>query len=99
MHTDVMGHMQKISEGGARYVLTFVDDYSRYVVAHFMKHNSEVTTKLSEFKTLHENQWVERLSCLRSDNGTELVNKKITEMCVRSGIIHQRTVPYHPQIT
>lgn len=37
VHTDVMGPMKKKSKGGARYVLTFVDDYSRYVVAYFLK--------------------------------------------------------------
>ena len=33
VHTDVMGFMKTESKGGARYVLTFVDDYSKYVVA------------------------------------------------------------------
>ena len=33
VHTDVMGFMKTKSKGGARYVLKFVDDYSKYVVA------------------------------------------------------------------
>lgn len=32
VHTDVMGPMRTVSKGGAKYVLTFVNDYSRYVV-------------------------------------------------------------------
>ena len=35
-------------------MLIFVNDYSRYVVAYFMKHKSEVATKMNEFKVLHE---------------------------------------------
>ncbi|OWY95104.1 Integrase, catalytic core protein [Phytophthora megakarya] len=68
VHTDVMGPIRTLSKGGARYVLTFVDDHSRYVVAYFLKNKSEVAAKLSEFKAFYENQWGERLKCLRSDN-------------------------------
>ncbi|GMF22451.1 unnamed protein product [Phytophthora lilii] len=97
VHTDVMGPMKKVSKGGARYVLTFVDDYSRYVVAYFLRSKSEVAAKLDPFKALYENQWGQRLKCLRSDNGTEFVNKKVAELCSKNGIMHQRTVPYSPQ--
>ena len=78
-------------------MLTLVDDYSRYVVAYSMKNRSEVPGKLKEFRAFYENQWGERLKCLRSDNGTEFVNKTVDEMCRRNGILHQRTVPYSPQ--
>uniref|UniRef100_A0AAV1TCW5 CCHC-type domain-containing protein n=1 Tax=Peronospora matthiolae TaxID=2874970 RepID=A0AAV1TCW5_9STRA len=47
VHTDVIGPMKTVSKGGARSVLTFVDDYSRLVAAYFMKHKSEVAARLS----------------------------------------------------
>ena len=56
VHTDVMGPMRTLSKGGAKYVLTIVDDYSRYVVAYFMKNKSEVAGKLKEYQALYENQ-------------------------------------------
>ncbi|OWZ19016.1 hypothetical protein PHMEG_0006804 [Phytophthora megakarya] len=90
VHTYIMGSMKTVSKGGARYVLTFV-------VGYFLKNKCEVTAKLAEFKAFYENQWGERLKCLRSDNGTEYVNKRMTAMCSRNGIMHQRTVPYSPQ--
>ncbi|OWZ24416.1 Integrase, catalytic core protein [Phytophthora megakarya] len=65
VHTDVMGPMKTKSKSGARYVLVFVDDYSRYVLRN----------KFKLFLTMYENQWGERIKCLRSDNGTEFVNK------------------------
>uniref|UniRef100_A0AAV1VDZ4 Polyprotein n=1 Tax=Peronospora matthiolae TaxID=2874970 RepID=A0AAV1VDZ4_9STRA len=97
VHTDMMGPMNNPSKGGAKYVLTFVDDYSRYVVAYFLKKKSEVAIKLREFMTFYENQWGERMKCLRSDNGTEFVNQEMTKICMLNGIVHQRTVPYSPQ--
>ncbi|GMF16735.1 unnamed protein product [Phytophthora lilii] len=97
IHTDVMGPMRTVSKGGARWILTFVDDYSRFVVVYFMKNKSEVASKLNEFKAFYENQWGEQLRCLRSDNGTEFINKKMARICAKNGIMHQRTVPYSPQ--
>ncbi|GMG18092.1 unnamed protein product [Phytophthora fragariaefolia] len=97
VHTDVMGPMKTPSKGGAKYVLTFVDDFSRYVVAYFLKKKSEVASKLKEFMRFYEKQWGERLMCLRSDNGTEYVIKDVTRICTLNGIMHQRTVPYSPQ--
>jgi hypothetical protein len=49
VHTDVMGPMKTPSKGGAMYVLTFVDDYSRYVVAYFLKKKSDVAKELMKF--------------------------------------------------
>ncbi|OWZ23039.1 hypothetical protein PHMEG_0002150 [Phytophthora megakarya] len=69
VHTDVMGPMKTKSKGGARYVLVFVDDYSRYVVAYFLKKKSEVANKFKTYLTMYENQWGEQTKCLRSDNG------------------------------
>ncbi|GMF45584.1 unnamed protein product [Phytophthora fragariaefolia] len=97
VHTDVMGPMKTLSKGGAKYVLTLVDDHSRYVEAYFMKKKSEVASKLKEFNAFYETQWGERLKCIRSDNGTEFVNGTVAELCRRNGIMHQRSVPYSPQ--
>nr|CCA27162.1 putative polyprotein [Albugo laibachii Nc14] len=40
IHSDVMGPMHTSSQGGARYMVTFIDDYSRYVMVYFMKQKS-----------------------------------------------------------
>jgi transposase InsO family protein len=78
-------------------VLTFVDDYSKYVVTYFITKKSEVSSKFKTFLNLYENQWGERIKCLRSDNSTEFANKKMDNMCALIGIVHQKTVPYSPQ--
>ncbi|KAE9212787.1 hypothetical protein PF004_g15532 [Phytophthora fragariae] len=97
VHTDVMGPMKTKSKGGARYVLTFVDDHSKYVVAYFITKKSEVPVKFKAFMNLYENQRGERIKCLRSDNDTEFVNKEMDRLCALNGIVHQKTVPYSPQ--
>lgn len=97
VHSDVMGPMRNKSSGGSKYVLLFVDDYSRYVVGYFLESKSEVTTIFAEYKAMVENQWNAKLKCIRSDNGTELVNEKFDGTCKESGIVHQLSAPYSPQ--
>ncbi|XP_068691139.1 uncharacterized protein [Montipora foliosa] len=38
VHSDVCGPMQTQAIGGAKYFVTFIDDYTRCCAVHFMKH-------------------------------------------------------------
>jgi hypothetical protein len=42
LHSDLMGPMKPKSKGGAQYVLTFVDDYSRYVHVYLLSSKAQV---------------------------------------------------------
>ena len=48
LHTDVIGPMQTPSIGGAKYIVTFIDDMSRFVWVRFITHKSEVLKKFKE---------------------------------------------------
>src|SRR4051812_18844169 len=50
IHTDVCGPMSVSSRGGYRYILIFTDDLSRYGYIYFMKHKSETSRSLRNFK-------------------------------------------------
>ncbi|OWZ14304.1 hypothetical protein PHMEG_00012238 [Phytophthora megakarya] len=76
-----MGPMKTKYKSEDRYELVFVDDYSRYVVTYFLNKKSEVANKFKLFLTMYENQWGEHIKCLRSDNGTEFVNKSMDKIC------------------
>ncbi|KAG3115761.1 hypothetical protein PI125_g5246 [Phytophthora idaei] len=97
MHMNVTRLLRALSNGGAMYVLTLVDEFSRYLVTYFIKNKSDVASKLEEFKAFYQNQCEERLKRLLSDNGTEFVNKNVADICQRNGIVHQRSLPYNFQ--
>ena len=42
VHSDVCGPMNMNSIGGSKYVLSFTDDYTKYVTVYFLKNKSEV---------------------------------------------------------
>lgn len=49
IHSDVLGKFGVSSIGGKNYLLTFTDDFSRYVWAYFLKEKSEMFKKFVEF--------------------------------------------------
>ena len=50
VHSDVFGCIKDPSIGGMRYMLTFIDDYTRFVWLYFLKEKSEVHARFVEFK-------------------------------------------------
>lgn len=97
IHSDVCGPMQTASLGGARYFVTFIDDFSRKVYVFTIKSKAEVLDKFIEYKNRVENELNKKIKILRSDNGTEYVNKNFNNYLKKFGIIHQTTNPYTPE--
>ncbi|CAB3985390.1 Retrovirus-related Pol poly from transposon TNT 1-94 [Paramuricea clavata] len=56
VHSDVCGPMQTESFGGARYFVTFTDDYSRCCAVYFTKQKLEVLEKFKEFEAAATNE-------------------------------------------
>ncbi|TQD95075.1 hypothetical protein C1H46_019343 [Malus baccata] len=97
IHSDVWGPAPTKSNGGARYFVTFMDDFSRKVWVYFMKQKSEVFAKFKEWKTEAENQTGRKIKYLRSDNGGEYTSNEFTDYCNQEGIIRHFTVKKNPQ--
>lgn len=64
IHSDLCGGMECLSIGGARYFLTFIDDFSRKVFVYFIKSKSMVKEIFSEFKAMVENQTGNRIKTM-----------------------------------
>jgi transposase InsO family protein len=97
IHADLMGPMKTKSAGGAKYILLFIDDYSRYITVYLLKAKSEVSKKFKEHKDTMGRRLGTRIRYVRSDDGSEYVNKKFAKICLDGGIVHQRMVPSTPQ--
>lgn len=97
IHSDLCGPMETQSIGGAKYILTFIDEYSKKVFVYFLKHKSDVLGKFIEFKVMIECQTERRVKIMRTDNGREYVNEEFDAFFRANGIIHQMTCPYTAQ--
>lgn len=96
VHSDVAGPFQAPSFSKARYVLTFIDDYSRFTWVYFLIHKSEVFDRFQVFKTRVEKQSGKVVKILRTNNGREYVNKRLEDFCTFERIDLQHSVTYTP---
>ncbi|OMO97119.1 Integrase, catalytic core [Corchorus capsularis] len=97
IHSDICELNGKLTRGGKRYFITFIDDCSRYVYVHLLKTKNEAFEAFKEFKAKVENQKERKIKVLRSDRGGEYFFDDFDEFCEEHGIIHQRTAPFTPQ--
>ena len=74
-HSDVCGPMKIMFFGGARYFLTFIDDFSRKTWVYVLKAKNEVLAMFKKWKTLVERQSEYVVKVFRMDNGEEYVSK------------------------
>lgn len=97
VHTDLCGPMRTTSMGGAKYLLQFIDDSSRWGQVYFLKRKSDVFQALQDFVVMMENQTGKKVKVLQSDNGKEFVNAAIDDFLKKRGILRRLTVPYCPE--
>jgi hypothetical protein len=63
VHADLWGPSHKKSLGGASYVLTIIDDYSRKVWPYFLEHKYEDFDAFRKWKFMIEKQIGRRVNC------------------------------------
>ena len=97
IHYDISGPIPTTSMNGSRYVLTFIDYFSRYTCVFFIKKKSEFCEKITELKALIENPSSKKIKILRYDNGGEYISNDFLHICSQIGIHIQHSVPYTPQ--
>jgi len=83
--------------GGAKYFVTFIDDFSRKVWLYLLKTKDECFIRFKEFKALVETQSEHKIKAFRSDNGGEFMSKAFIKFLVDHGIAKETSTPYRPQ--
>lgn len=97
IHSDVFGPVKQPSVKGLRYMVTFIDDYSRFVWVYFLKEKTEVFQKFKEFKEEAEKDLKHVVMCLCSDNEGEYLSAEFTNYLKEHKIKRQLTCPNTPQ--
>ena len=67
VYSDVCGPMNTEILGGARYFVSFTDDYSRFSRVYFMREKSVVMKNFIEFEAEVTNEKGKRIKALRTD--------------------------------
>lgn len=97
IHSDVFGRVKQAFISGMCYMLTFIDDFSRYVWVYFLKQKSEVLDKFKEFRKKVEGELGRKIRCLRTDNGKEYMSDEFSNYLREHKIRRQLTCAGTPQ--
>ena len=96
IHSDIAGGGKlPLTLGGARYVLSLIDDYSNFMTIYLLKRKSEAYMALKQFISYMENRQTP-VSIFRSDNGGEYSANHTQELLKNTGVEWDPTAPYNP---
>jgi transposase InsO family protein len=97
IHADIYGLITPTSNSNKRYILLFIDDYSRKAWVYFLVEKSEAFNSFKCFKTMVEKETGLFVKCFHTDRGGEFNSNEFNDFCKQSGIKRQLTTAYTPQ--
>lgn len=97
LHSDICGPIKPTSNGGKRYLITFIDDFTRKIWVYFLQKKSEALDVFKNFKARVENETEKSIKTLRTDRGGEYCSKEFESFCVENGIRRELTAAFTPQ--
>nr|CAN63536.1 hypothetical protein VITISV_002860 [Vitis vinifera] len=97
VHSDICGPIIPNSNGSKRYIITFIDDYSRKIWVYFLQEKSEAFVAFKSYKALVEKEVGNPIKFFRMDRGGEYNSHEFANFCENHGIRRQLTATYIPQ--
>jgi transposase InsO family protein len=97
LHIDTVGPSRIRSMGGKWYVLVIVDDYSHYSWVFLLKRKDEVFEHFWSLALRLNNEHLNCLKVIHSDNETEFRNASFDQFCLEHGIDQYFSAPRVPQ--
>ncbi|TXG65249.1 hypothetical protein EZV62_006524 [Acer yangbiense] len=97
IHADICGPISPTSNSKKRYLICFIDDFSRKTWVYFLVEKSEALVTFKHFKKYVEKEMDACIKCLRTDRGGEFTSQDFNEFCKENGIKRQLTAAYTPQ--
>ncbi|GJT04270.1 zinc finger, CCHC-type containing protein [Tanacetum coccineum] len=94
VHSDLCDFHSTPSLGNKKYVVTFIDDATRYCYVYLCHTKYEALDKFKIYKEEVELYHGVKIKTLRTDRGGEYYDPVYFQS---TGIIHQTTAPYTPQ--
>ena len=99
IHSYINSTFPTTSMIGSRYVLTFIDDFSRFTWVFFLKKKSEVLERFTEFKASVENASGRKIKYLIFYNGWDYIILSFYKYVPNMGSKSNTPFPTHPSRT
>jgi hypothetical protein len=86
LHMDTVGPSQVRFIDGKWYIFVIVDDYSWFSWVFFLESKDEVFEHFQSLALRLNNEHLNCLKVIRSDNGTEFTNASFNQFCLEHGV-------------
>ena len=96
IHSDLIGPIRK-SITGKKYILTFIDEFSRKAWIYVFHDKAEVPKTIIQFLKYIKNHFQYNIKYFKTDNDKEYKNKKVENYCKNNGIMKIYSPQYNPQ--
>ncbi|GJV59132.1 retrovirus-related pol polyprotein from transposon TNT 1-94 [Tanacetum coccineum] len=97
LHMDLCGPLRVQSINEKKYILVIVDDYSRFTWVKFLRTKDETPAFVINLLKQLQVGLNKTVRFVRTDNGTEFINKALTDYYESVGITHEKTISRTPQ--
>lgn len=97
IHTNLVDLKQHVTRGGKSYLVTFIDDFSRYTKIYLVRNKNKAFNMFLIYKVEVENQLNKKIKRVRSDRGGEYTLFK--DFSKNEGITHEVILPHSPSQT
>eukprot|EP00833_Pecoramyces_ruminatium_P016378 jgi/Orpsp1_1/1190410/evm.model.d7180000078806.1 len=97
IHSDIIGPINPTSIDYMKYIITFIDEFSRKSWVFTLKDKKEATKIIIYFIIYINNQYENKIKYFKSDNGKEYNNQKVINYCKKYGIMKVYSPPYNPE--
>ncbi|CAI7787450.1 unnamed protein product [Closterium sp. NIES-53] len=97
VHTDLCGPITPVSKGGARYVLTLIDDATRMCWIRILKHKDATSTAIKQWVADVEKESGFKVKRFCSDGGGEYTARELGNWLKGHRTAHEFSTPYTPQ--
>ncbi|GKA12336.1 retrovirus-related pol polyprotein from transposon TNT 1-94 [Tanacetum coccineum] len=97
LHMDLCGPVRVASINGKKYILVIIDDYYRYTSTLFLRSKDETPEVLKDFLTMIQRNLQALVISVRTERGTEFLNKTLNAFFEQEGIEHQTSTPRTPE--
>nr|GEU51079.1 hypothetical protein [Tanacetum cinerariifolium] len=97
LHMDLCDPMRVASINGKKYILVIIDDYSRYMWTLFLRTKDKTPEVLKDFLTMIQRNLQAPVITVRTNRGTEFLNKTLNAFFKEEGIEHQTSTARTPE--
>ena len=97
IHSDIWGPSTVSNISGARWFVTFIDDFTRVTWTYLLKQKSDVSSIFPVFYNMVQTQFGVKIQRFRSDNAKDFFNQSLSSFFQKHGIIHESSCVYTPQ--